>query len=115
MRNKIFCKHSPNNIFSDKEKEEGPIEYTPREPISKRQIVRDGYADVKYKIEHRQELTGNVGGSIEKAYIASTVLEGAKDVSCSLFHESKAEVEDKLGKRLYMRKALILFNSEKKI
>jgi len=92
--------------FVDKEKQEGPIEYTPREPISKRQIVKDGYADMKYKIEHRQELTGNVGGSVEKAFVASTVLEGAKDVSCSLFHESKAEIEDKLGNFIEYKKGI---------
>jgi len=87
-------------LHGDKE-EEIITEYIPREPLSKRKIVTDGYEDVKYKIEHRKELTGNVGGSVEKAFVASTVFEGAKDVTCSLFGESKAEVQDALKKRKY--------------
>jgi len=87
-------------LHGDKE-EEIITEYIPREPLSKRKIVTDGYEDVKYKIEHRKELTGNVGGSVEKAFVASTVFEGAKDVTCSLFNESKAEVQDTLKRRKY--------------
>ena len=39
-----------------------------------------------------------MGGSLEKAFVAATVFDGAKDVTCRLFHEGKYEIEQKLRK-----------------